>query len=286
MAIVYEKLMNIEIPTIEQSYTEKDTMLYALGVGLGQDPTDREQLRFVYEKNLKALPTQAVVLAHPGLWVRDLDTGIDYVKVVHGEQGLVLHKPLPASGTVLGISRVTDVFDKGEGRGALVLSERKIVEKSTGDLLATISQTTFCRGDGGFGGPSGPTPAPHVLPQREADMVCDLATVPQAALIYRLNADMNPLHADPDVAAKAGFPQPILHGLATYGVSGHAVLKTVCDYDPGRLKSLDCRFTAPVYPGETFRTEIWIDGTIVSFRTRSLERDVIAISNGRAEITG
>ncbi len=164
MAIVYEKLMNIEIPTIEQSYTEKDTMLYALGVGLGQDPTDREQLRFVYEKNLKALPTQAVVLAHPGLWVRDLDTGIDYVKVVHGEQGLVLHKPLPASGTVLGISRVTDVFDKGEGRGALVLSERKIVEKSTGDLLATISQTTFCRGDGGFGGPSGPTPAPHVLP--------------------------------------------------------------------------------------------------------------------------
>lgn len=286
MAIVYEKLMNIEIPTIEQSYTEKDTMLYALGVGLGQDPTDREQLRFVYEKNLKALPTQAVVLAHPGLWVRDLDTGIDYVKVVHGEQGLVLHKPLPASGTVLGISRVTGVFDKGEGRGALVLSERKIVEKSTGDLLATISQTTFCRGDGGFGGPSGPTPAPHVLPEREADMVCDLATVPQAALIYRLNADMNPLHADPDVAAKAGFPQPILHGLATYGVSGHAVLKSVCDYDPGRLKSLDCRFTAPVYPGETFRTEIWIDGTIVSFRTRSLERDVIAISNGRAEIAG
>lgn len=286
MAIVYEKLMNIEIPTIEQSYTEKDTILYALGVGLGQDPTDREQLRFVYENNLKALPTQAVVLAHPGLWVRDLDTGIDYVKVVHGEQGLVLHKPLPASGTVLGISRVTGVFDKGEGRGALVLSERKIVEKSTGDLLATISQTTFCRGDGGFGGPSGPTPAPHVLPEREADMVCDLATVPQAALIYRLNADMNPLHADPDIAAKAGFPQPILHGLATYGVSGHAVLKSVCDYDPGRLKSLDCRFTAPVYPGETFRTEIWIDGTIVSFRTRSLERDVIAISNGRAEITG
>lgn len=286
MAIVYEKLMNIEIPTIEQSYTEKDTMLYALGVGLGQDPTDREQLRFVYEKNLKALPTQAVVLAHPGLWVRDLDTGIDYVKVVHGEQGLVLHKPLPASGTVLGISRVTGVFDKGEGRGALVLSERKIVEKSTGDLLATISQTTFCRGDGGFGGPSGPTPVPHLLPEREADMVCDLATVPQAALIYRLNADMNPLHADPDVAAKAGFPHPILHGLATYGVSGHAVLKSVCDYDPGRLKSLDCRFTAPVYPGETFRTEIWIDGTIVSFRTRSLERDVIAISNGRAEITG
>lgn len=284
MAIDYERLMNLEIPTVEQTYSEKDSMLYALGVGFGQDPMDREQLRFVYEKNLKVLPTQAVVLAHPGLWVRDLDTGIDYVKVVHGEQGLILHKPLPASGTVLGLSRVTGVFDKGEGRGALVLSERKIVEKSSGDLIATISQTTFCRGDGGFGGPNGPTPPPHALPEREPDLICDLPTVAQSALIYRLSADFNPLHADPDVAAKAGFPRPILHGLATYGVSGHAIVKSVCGYDPSRLKSLDCRFTAPVYPGETFRTEIWIDGSIASFRTRSLDRDVIAISNGRAEI--
>lgn len=284
MAIVYEKLLNIAIPTIERSYTAKDTMLYALGVGLGSDPVDRDQLPFVYEKDLKVLPTQAVVLAHPGLWTRDLDTGIDYVKVVHGEQGLTLHKPLPPAATVLGISRVTGIVDKGEGRGALVFYERKIVDKASGELLATITQTTFCRGDGGFGGPSGPTPTPHELPQREADIVCDLPTLPQAALIYRLNADMNPLHADPDVAAKAGFPRPILHGLATYGVSGHALLKSVCGYDPTRLKSLDCRFTAPVFPGETFRTEIWVDGNIASFRTRALERDVIAISNGRAEI--
>jgi len=285
MAIVYEKLLNIKIPTVEQIYTHKDTMLYALGVGVGHDPVDRAQLDFVYEKNLKALPTQAVVLAHPGLWTRDLDTGIDYVKVVHGEQGLTLHKPLPSAGTVLGISRVTGVVDKGEGRGALVFYERKIVDKASGDLLATVTQTTFCRGDGGFGGPSGPTPKPHDLPEREPDLVCDLPTVPQAALIYRLSADMNPLHADLDVAAKAGFSRPILHGLATYGVSGHAVLKAVCGYDPTRLKSFDCRFTAPVYPGETFRTEIWIDGSVVSFRTRSLERDLVAISNGRAEIS-
>ncbi len=284
MAIVYEKLMNLDIPTVEQTYTEKDTMLYALGVGVGHDPVDRDQLAFVYEKDLKALPTLAVVLAHPGLWSRDLDTGIDYVKLVHGEQGLTVHKPLPVAGTVIGISRITGVIDKGEGRGALVYYERKIIDKESGDLLATITQSSFCRGDGGFGGPSGPAPKPHELPEREPDLICDLQTVPQAALVYRLSADRNPLHVDLDVAAKAGFKQPILHGLATYGVSGHAILKAVCGYDPSRLKSLDCRFTAPVYPGETFRTEIWMDGSVASFRTRSVERDLIAISNGRAEI--
>jgi len=284
MAINYEKLLNIQIPTIEQTYTEKDAMLYALGIGIGHDPLDRQQLDYVYEKNLKVIPTFAVVLAHPGLWVRDLDTGIDYVKVVHGEQGLAVHKPLPPAATVRGVSRVTGIVDKGEGRGALVYYERDIIDVATGDLLATVKQTTFCRGDGGFGGPLGPTPAPHPLPERAPDMVFDMPSLPQSALLYRLNADRNPLHSDPDVAAKAGFAKPILHGLATYGFAAHAVLKGVCDYDAARLKSFNCRFTAPVYPGETFRTEIWVDGNVASFQTRSIERDVIAISNGRAEI--
>jgi acyl dehydratase len=251
MAIVTEKLLNLAIPTVEQTYTAKDAMLYALGVGLGFDPTDRNQLEFVYEKNLKVLPTFAVVLAYPGLWMRDLDTGIDAIKVVHGEQGLTLHKPLSPAGAVVGKSRVAGVVDKGEGRGALVMVERKIYAKGSGELIATVTQTAFCRGDGGFGGPSGPTPKPHELPARAPDLVCDLPTSPQAALIYRLSADINPLHADPDVAKAAGFPKPILHGLATYGVAGHALLKAACGYDPARLKSLNARFTAPVYPGET-----------------------------------
>jgi acyl dehydratase len=284
MAIVTEKLLKLAIPTVEQTYTQKDAMLYALGVGLGFDPTDRDQLDFVYEKNLKVLPTFAVVLAYPGLWVRDLDTGIDAVKVVHGEQGLTLHRPLPPAGAVVGKSRVTGVVDKGEGRGALVMAERKIFAKGSGELIATVTQTAFCRGDGGFGGPSGPTPKPHELPARAPDLVCDLPTSPQAALIYRLSADINPLHADPDVAKAAGFPKPILHGLATYGVAGHALLKAACGYDPARLKSLNARFTAPVYPGETFRTEIWLDGEVASFRTTAIERNVVAISNGRAEL--
>ncbi|MFG1265802.1 MULTISPECIES: MaoC/PaaZ C-terminal domain-containing protein [Xanthobacter] len=284
MAIDYEKLMALAIPDVRQTYTARDTMLYALGVGLGHDPTDREQLRFVYEKALCALPTMAVVLASPGSWIRNLDTGIDYVKVVHGEQGLVLHRPLPVEGTLVTRTRVVDVIDKGAGKGAVVVSERELTDAVTGERVANITQSTFCRGDGGFGGPARPTPAPHKVPERAPDVVCELKTNPNAALVYRLSGDYNPLHSDPDVAAKAGFPQPILHGLATYGVTGHAILKSVCDYDPARLRAISARFTAPVFPGETFAVSIWQDGPVVSFETRSVERGVVAIGNGRAEI--
>jgi acyl dehydratase len=157
-------------------------------------------------------------------------------------------------------------------------------DKATGDLYATITQTTFARGDGGFGGPQRPSPAPHAIPERTPDAVCDLPTRPEMALIYRWNADMNPLHADPEIAKRAGFPRPILHGLATFGVAGHAILKTICGYDPARFKSIAGRFSAPVYPGETIRTEIWRDGEIVSFRARLVERDVIVLNNGKVEI--
>lgn len=284
MAIVYDKLVGLKIPEVEQTYTAKDAILYALGLGNGLDPEDINALPFVYEKGQKVLPTLAVVLAHPGFWIRDLDTGIDWVKVVHGEQGLTLHKPLQPSGTVIGRNRVVDVIDKGPGRGALVFSERTLFDKGTGDLIATINQTSFCRGDGGFGGPERPQPQPHRLPDRPADRTCVLPTSPQAALIYRLSGDYNPLHAEPAIAKAAGFARPILHGLATYGVAGQAILKAVCDHRPERILSLNARFTAPVYPGETFRTEIWLDGNVVSFQVRCLERDVVAISNGRAEL--
>jgi acyl dehydratase len=176
------------------------------------------------------------------------------------------------------------VVDKGEGRGALIYSERKITDKASGDLLATITQTTFCRADGGFGAPKRDTPPPHAIPERAPDLICDLPTRPETALLYRLSGDVNPLHADPEFAKTAGYPRPILHGLATFGVAGHALLKEVCGYDPFRLKSMAVRFSAPVYPGETIRTEIWRDGNVASFRARVIERDVIAINNGRAEI--
>lgn len=284
MAIDYDKLLNWRFDPIEKSYDDKDAILYALGVGLGSEVTDELQLRYVYEDNLVALPSMATVLGYPGFWLKDPNTGVDWKKVLHGEQFLQIHKPLPATGKVVGENRVSDLIDKGPAKGAVMFLERKLFDVASGDLLCTLSATTMLRGDGGFGGPARPVPRPHSVPNSAPEMMCDLPTLEQAALIYRLSGDRNPLHADPEVARFAGFDRPILHGLSTYGVACHAVVRTVCNYQPERLRSFDVRFSAPVYPGETIRTEMWRDGNVVSFRARVVERDVIVLNNGRAEI--
>ena len=284
MAIVYDKLMALDVPLAEQSYGSKDCILYALGIGLGHDPMNEDELAFVYEKNLKVLPTMGTVLGHPGFWARERDTGIDWLRIVNGEQGITLHRALAAKGTVVGRLRIVEVIDKGPGKGALVLSERRVTDRAIGEPVATVTQTTFCRGDGGFGGPPRQAPEPHPIPSRPPDAVCDLSTRPEAALIYRLSGDLNPLHSDPAVAKQAGYPRPIMHGLGNFGIAGHAVLRTLCGYDPDKLVAFACRFSAPVFPGETLRTEMWRDGKIVSFRSRVVERDVIAVNNGRAEL--
>lgn len=292
MTIDYARLKAWPFKDVEQSYAEKDTILYALGLGYGYDPMDEGQLQFVFEKDLKALPTMPVVLGYPGFWMKDPASGIDWMRIVHGEQSLTLHKPLPPVGTVVGRTRVVSVVDKGKGKGALVELERKLHNKRSGELLATIGQVTFCRGDGGFSdlpnnGPKGgdaPPAAKPATPDSTPQKICDLPTLPQAALIYRLCADPNPLHADPAVAKAAGFPRPILHGLATYGVAGHAILRTFCSYDPSRLKSIGVRFSAPIFPGETIRIEMWREGDVVQFRGKSVERDIIVISNGTAHV--
>jgi acyl dehydratase len=294
MPLNLDKLLSLKIPAVEQSYGPKDCILYALGLGLGQDPLNEDELAFVYEKNLKVLPTYALMQGYSPYWLREADYGLTWSHIVHGEQGLTLHAPVMTEGHVIGMIRIVDVVDKGEGKGALIYSEREIVDKASGKSLATLRQTTFCRADGGFGGArerKQPAP-PHAIPGRAPDIVCDLPTRPEMALIYRLSGDVNPLHADPGFAKAAGFPRPILHGLATMGVAGHALLKTLCGYDPARLTALSVRFSAPVFPGETIRTEIWQErdkdsdkaGAVVSFRARVMERNVVAIDNGRAEL--
>jgi acyl dehydratase len=285
MPFDYETVMNWPFPEVEHSYTEKDSILYALGLGYGADPMDEDQLQFVFEEPaLTAVPTMAVVLAIPGFWMRDPKAGVDWVKLLHGEQGLVIHQPLPAAATVVAQSRIARIIDKGPDKGALVYIERTVRDKASGDDLATVSQVAFCRGDGGCGGPGGDQPKPHQLPDREADAVVEIGSVPQAALIYRLSGDPNPLHASPKVAQAAGFDMPILHGLCTYGIAGHAVLKQYCGYDAANLRGLDLRFSAPVYPGETISTEMWRDDDIVSFRSRAVERDVVVLNNGKATV--
>jgi len=279
-----EKLLALDIPDIEHTYGPKDCILYALGVGLGQNPMDENELAFVYEKNLRVLPTFPVVQGYSAYSFRRPELGITWTHVVHGEHAVHVHAPIAAEGTVIGKSRILDVIDKGVGKGALIYSERRIVDKASGGLLATINQTTFCRADGGFGGDKRDAPAPHPIPDRAPDIVCDLPTRPEMALIYRLSGDVNPLHAEPAFARAGGYPRPILHGLATFGVAGHALLKSVCGYDPARLTAMAGRFSAPMFPGETIRTEIWRDGSVASYRARVVERDVIAINNGRAEV--
>ena len=284
MPIDYEKLINWKIPEVAQQFTRRDTMLYALGVGLGADPCDARELKFVYEQDLQALPTMAIILGYPGPWHAHSDTGITRSHVVHGEQSFVIHRPLPVEGEIAGLTKVTGVVDKGKDKGALVMTECTVRDPASGATLCTLTSTTFCRADGGFGGPAGPVKTPHPVPATPPDAVCDLPTLPQAALIYRLSGDYNPLHADPAAAQKAGYPRPILHGRCTFSVAGHAILKTCCGYDPARFRSMAGRFSSPVFPGETIRTEIWRNGNIVSFRSTVPARGVTVLNNGRAEI--
>ena len=284
MTINYDRLINWRIPPVEMTLSKRDTILYALGVGLGADPLDSDQLKFVYEEGLQALPTMAIILGYPGAWFAHPDTGITRSHTVHGEQQFIIHKQLPVEGTIVGSNKIIKLIDKGEGRGAILYTECTVRNKTTEEVLCTWTSSLFCRADGGFGGPSGPGMDLPAVPERAADFTCDLATLPQAALIYRLSGDYNPLHADPAWAKKAGFKAPILHGRCTFGVAGHALVKTLCGYDPSKLKSMQGRFSSPVYPGETIRTEMWREGNTVSFRSTVPARGVTVLNNGRAEI--
>ena len=276
--IDYDKLLRFAIPEVRQTLTKRDAALYALSVGFGHDPMDDRQLDFVdHKRGLVAVPSMAVVLGYPGFWLSDPATGVDPKSVLHGEQSIELMRPLPVEGTIIGRTRVTELVDKGAGRGALLYSEKQVTDASTGGLLAVTRSTTFLRGAGGFGGPSGPVKTIHTLPERDPDITVDLPTRPEQALIYRLNGDDNSLHASPEVARQAGFARPILHGLCTFGVACHALLRTLAKYRAHGMKGMQVRFSAPVFPGETIRTEVWRDG---SFRCRVVERDLVVIDNG------
>ena len=284
--IDYDKLMAREFPVIDHRYTERDTILYALGLGLGTAPLDASHLRATYEraKGFGALPAMVNVLGYPGFWAMQPDTGLTWQKILHGEQSLTLHAPLPAAATLRSQTRITGIVDKGEGRGALVYSERVLTDVETGTKIATVAGTMFARGDGGFGGPDGPVKPVPPAPEGTPDATHDFATPEGAALIYRLSGDYNPLHADPEVAAQAGFDRPILHGLCTLGVASWSITEALAEGDFAALKHLELRFTAPVYPGETVRTEMWRDGDGVRFRARVLERDIVVLNNGLARL--
>ena len=279
-----QALLEHRFPPQRIAYGPKDTILYALSVGAGADPVDPHQLRLVYEKELCALPTMAAVLAHPGAWIANPVFEVNFLKLLHGEQNLTVHRPLPAKGEIAASYRVPAVVDKGEGKGALVYFEKQLADSATGELLCTVSSTLFLRADGGcgsFGTP--PPPLPGGTPGT-TDFADEIKSPLNAALLYRLNGDLNPIHADPDAARKAGFERPILHGLCTYGVVGYLLTRTVCGHDPARLRSLGARFSSPVYPGETIRVEGARTADGVQFQALVPERSQVVLSQGFARI--
>lgn len=285
MPINREFLINWEMEPVVQRYTDKDTMLFALSLGLGMDPEDPRQLQYVYEEGLQAFPTMPLVLCSPQGWAVHPEAGINYRMMVHSEQRLKIHKPLPPAGTLRAVTRVDDVIDKGEGRGAILYLSRDIHDDESGELLATVSGTAFARADGGFGGPSGPMIEPHRLPEGEAEYRLEATTSPQMALLYRLNGDRNPIHASPEIARSARFPRPILHGLATYGVAANLLINEFAGGDPTRLQEYNARFSAPFFPGETLTVEAWKKGNEISFRAFVAERDAVVLNNGYAVLT-
>ncbi len=280
-----EAIRTLRLDPIRHSYTARDSILYALGLGFGDRPADPAQLQFLYEKApLKAVPSICVVLAHPGFWVSRPELGIDWIRILHGEQGCDILAPIPPEGVVRGEYEVLAVEDKGPDKGAVMHVAKRLYDDGSNTLMATVTSTYMLRGDGGQGGFGTAPKSAAPLPDRAPDHVVDVPTLPQSALIYRLSGDLNPIHAEPQAAAKAGFPRPILHGLCTFGIATRGLMEALADSDPARVRSISARFSRPVFPGETLRVEIFGDQDAVQFRARCVERDLIVLDRGMAHI--
>ena len=273
-----KRIQDMAIEPMRQSYSFKDTILYALGLGYGSDPLDERELPFVYEQGLRCVPSYVNLLCHPGFWAQKPEFGIDWVKILHAEQDFTMHASLPPTGTIRGEFRVAGVEDKGPGRGALLHQEKTLFDDETGAKLATVRSTLFLRGNGGEGGFGDKVTAAAALPEAAASHSVEIPTLPRQALIYRLSGDWNPLHADPKVARQAGFAQPILHGLCTHGIACRAILAAYCDNDVARFGGMFVRFTSPVIPGETIRIEFHdAEPGRVRFRAIAKERGVTVL---------
>ncbi|WP_329454070.1 MaoC family dehydratase [Streptomyces sp. NBC_01497] len=276
-------VIGIESAPVERSWTSKDTLLYAVGVGAGLDDPLCE-LAFTTENSQgvrqQVLPTFAV-LATQGGGGRGIGT-FDPAMLVHAEQSFALHRPLTPAGTVRVTSKVTGMYDKGSG--ALVTSEAVAVDPVSGEPVITSRSALFVRGEGGFGGDRGPK-GDWSAPDRAPDHQVTVPTRPEQALLYRLSGDRNPLHSDPAFATKAGFERPILHGLCTYGITGRALLHTLAASDPSRFVSMSGRFSSPVVPGESLTVSVWDDGDSARFRTTKTDGTVV-IDRGHVRVRG
>lgn len=283
MPLDYDSLMSTVETDLPFSYTDTESMLYALSIGMGRDPLNTRELPYVYEQGetMMTVPTLATVLV-PEMFPVGL--GWDYSQILHSEQRLRLYRPLPPAADLLVNKRVVDAFDRGPKLGALILLEAEARMASDDTVLFTMGCSIVARGDGGFGGPRGKGIPPHRPPRREPDLSCDIETRTDQPLLYRLTGDRNPLHADPVRARNVGFDRPILHGLCTFGIACKAILQTICDYDYTLIREFDARFSAPVMPGDTITTDMWQDGNVISFTCSVKERDAVVLRNGKCTL--
>jgi acyl dehydratase len=281
MPLNYERIMAYRPADIPIAYGPRDCIIYALGIGIGMDPMDPGQLKFVYEKELAAFPSMPVVLGWHGP-LRDQAFGLDHRMMVAAALKVVLHEPLAIEAKLVARPRVREVIDRGAGSAAIIEMTRDLLA-ADGRVVATVDNSTLARKHGGFGGKVTEITPPHQMPATPPQRIIELPTPPNLALLYRLTGDMNPLHADPEHARAVGFERPILHGAATYGVAAHAVVRHM-DYRAEDLASIEARFVRPVFPGDTLRTEIWRDGNRISFQCRVNGRDGLVLTNGLATL--
>lgn len=278
MPLDENRVRNFVFPEVPVRIGTRDALLYALGLGFGSEPTNTRHLRYVYEKDLAVFPTMPLVLGSPGNWFEA--AGLNFRKLVHGGQAINVTRPVPLDTPLVARSRVTDVRDLGADKGAVVAVERKL-EQVGGEAVASLISTYVFRGDGGFGGLP-PERSDGALPAGQPDVELVLPILPQAALLYRLNGDMNPLHADPERASAVGFDRPILHGLCTFAMAGRALVEAVAPDAPEALRSMSGRFSRPVYPGETLRVQLWRRDPEIRFQVSVDERDMLVMTDGRA----
>jgi acyl dehydratase len=277
----FPEILALEVEAATSSYDEKDAMLYALALGFGVG--NPHELSFVYEKALRVVPMMHVLLAGGAGQIIERG-GLDYRQIVHGEQRLTIHRPLPPSATVRSHSRCIGVEDKGAGKGAVVDIETVVQDDADGAPYSSQVLSLFCRGDGGQGGTVRGASALPDQPKRPPDRQVFEPTMPQQAALYRLTGDRNPLHIDPEIARGVGFERPILHGLCSNGIACRAVLREYCGYDVTRIASLGVRFSAPLFPGETLLLRFWENGSRLAFEGISAERNVPVLSNGCFEL--
>ena len=260
MPINLDIALGAEMEPVEFSWVSSDVQLYNLALGAGSDPMDSRELRYLTDGTPQVLPTfssvaasfhatEAPTVSFPGI-------EIELSRVLHASEAVTVPAPLPASGAGRAVTRITEIWDKG--KAAVIFNETTVAD-SSGKTLWTVKRSIFARGEGGFGGERGPSTSAET-PERAADFEIDIPVLPQQALLYRLCGDRNPLHSDPEFAAAAGFPRPILHGLCTYGMTCKALVDTVLDADTTRVGSYGARFAGVVYPGETLKASVWQDG--------------------------